>query len=180
MEKESSTGSSEIIVVIGIQGSGKSHYSREFSNNNARYHHINRDDIRRVCFPPNSKWDDTYWYEGYVAEIEDKAIYIATQLGYNIILDEGFNCIKQVREATLKRLKSNYKDFRITAHVILCDLPKALERNRQRTGKDFVPERTVRHFHKELVKGLGGSENPWIATETLMAEGFDNVEISFN
>ena len=180
MEAKSSCGSREIVVIIGIQGAGKSTYCREFTREKTNYHHINRDDIRRICFPDDIKWDDTYWHEGHISEIEDIAIDIALGLGKDIILDEGLHCFKGIREATVKRLKANYPDARLTAVVILCEFTKAVARNRQRAGKDCVPEKTISHFQKSLTAGLGGALNSWTITETLVDEGFDNIEILFN
>jgi predicted kinase len=82
-----------IQILIGISGSGKSTYARQFVQDNPTYLRLNRDDLRRslIPVPLNDywRWDSTRKgrIERAVSTLEKTALTAALDGGWNILLD---------------------------------------------------------------------------------------------
>lgn len=73
----------EILILRGLQASGKSTYAKELITN-SNWIRINKDDIRNMLF--NSKWSREQ--EDLVGKIRDNAIRDAIIGGWDIVIDD--------------------------------------------------------------------------------------------
>jgi len=168
------SNSQKAIVLIGLQGIGKSTYCRKnFSK--SEYQLCVKDDIRFLIYPNDLSFEETFPHEKTVVKIHQMAIDTALELGKIPVIDET-HVSKKHRMAMLDYLKYHYPGIEVEAHVFPIDLDLALERNAKRSGKRFVPEEVIRRCYRTLVNGL--RRDVFKKKYTILAlkeEGFDNV-----
>jgi predicted kinase len=166
------------IVLVGIQGVGKSTYCKKLESEDPTVKRVTRDDIRFMLF-------DTNRYAEIFEEVHDKfghvldSIYKMTvdtilQQGLTVLLDETHHR-KADRKKTLKYLRETYPGIKVEVHYLYSDFERCYERNMGRRPEQRVPRAIVRRFHQELVAGFGGSASPWKAGAKLGWEHFDVV-----
>lgn len=158
------------IMLIGLQGVGKSTYCRE-NLSGSKYQLCVKDDIRFLIYPDDLDFGDTFKHEKTVVKIHQMAIDTAIELGKIPVIDET-HVSKRHRMAMLDYLKYHYSDIVVEAHVFPIDLQLALQRNKQRTGKKFVPEEVIRRCCNTLVNSF---KRGWPLKDALLDEGFDRV-----
>lgn len=120
----------EIIITIGISGSGKSTWSSNYIKENLNYIRVNRDDIRKQITGSNQLLLNNE-LESLVTKIQDEQIRVILSEGYNIILDATH--LKQ------KYINQIIKQFNYFANIRLkifdCDVNVAKERVSERDNK---------------------------------------------
>ena len=77
---------SKVILCRGIQGSGKTTWSKEYCNKNVNTIRVNRDDIREMF---GIKWSKKL--EAVVKSCEFEAIRSAINMGFNVVVDDVSN-----------------------------------------------------------------------------------------
>jgi predicted kinase len=131
----------QIIVTIGVPASGKSTWSKEFVKENPSYVKVERDDFR-YGMKDISIGDKQF--ENFITELQFKAIHIALNNKYNVIVSDT-NC-------NGKYLKILLEEFKYKADVTLkffdTDLETCYARdvNRERSVGKNVIDRMFKGF----------------------------------
>jgi predicted kinase len=129
----------EVVVLTGIPGSGKSTFAgKRFPT----YKRINLDTLK-------------------TRGKEDVTILLALEKGENVIVDNT-NTTRRSRKRYVDTAKAH--GIPVRSVYLECSLDLALERNASRGGKERVPDRAVKFYHRIL-------EPP------SKDEGFDSIEI---
>lgn len=134
---------SKVIICVGISGSGKSTWSKEYVKDFPSYIRINRDDIRfMIKNLPVLKQKD----ESYVSSIQSTMINQAIMANFNIIIDNT-NLKKEIIDDILELVK--YKAD-VYFHLFPINLQVAIERDltRERTVGYKVIERQFDEYQK--------------------------------
>lgn len=139
-----------ILFLIGISGSGKSTFAKQFVQENPTYLRLNRDDLRRslISVPLGEywKWEEKakYRIERIVTTLLESALRSALEGGWNLVIDNthlrqrSINELLRVAEvqATAKR------PVEISFQLFDVPLDTAVKRDRLRT--DVVGEAVIR------------------------------------
>ena len=129
-----------ITLLIGIPGSGKSTWAKEFIKNNPNYIRINRDSYRLMM--QYSQFLD-YRGEKLITEMVNSDIDLALKAGYNIILDQT-NC----KAKYLNEFVNKYKDIvNIEFKVFDIDVNTAIKRDKNREA--MVGEEVIRRIYSD-------------------------------
>lgn len=91
---------SNVIICVGISGSGKSTWAKEFVKNNHNYLRVNRDDIRRVLVGDLVSYytrEDVNILEGIVSSIQNQSIDRIRYKEYNLIIDNTHLRIEYIK-----------------------------------------------------------------------------------
>lgn len=145
-----------LLILIGISGSGKSTFARQFVQNNPTYLRLNRDDLRRSVLPVPLgdywTWDDKRKnrIERLVSDLEKSALVSALESGWNVVLDNTH--LRQRYLSDLLKLidkqAATEKPIYVTFQIFDIPLDTAIERDRNRA--DRVGEAVVRDQHSRL------------------------------
>lgn len=123
----------KIKILVGISGSGKSTFSKNYILENQNYKRINRDDLRSMF--DNSK--KTKGNDNFVKNVRDELIKFCLEEDRNIIIDDT-NCeYEQLLKLTeLIRFFSDLtrKDIEIEVIDFDIDIKTCLERNSSRSN----------------------------------------------
>lgn len=129
---------STIHMLVGIPGSGKSHYAKELCKRH-RAALIATDSIRERLFGSESKQKNTYLvFDEAFAEIEH-----ALESGRNIV----FDATNVSRDRRLKFLK-RFKDIPVICHV--CNTPYEMARERIQTRKRRIDDTIMIKYAKNF------------------------------
>jgi predicted kinase len=134
-----------IQILIGISGSGKSTYAKQFVQDNPTYLRLNRDDLRRslIPVPLNDYWRwDTKQkdrIERAVSALEKTALTAALDGGWNIIFDNTHLRRKYITEV-LKQVEN--RKITVTFRCFDVPLDEAIRRDAARP--DVVGETIIR------------------------------------
>lgn len=142
----------KVILTVGLPGSGKSTWARNWVRKHPDYKRINRDDLRlMIC---DGVW--TNKREKAVFDAEETLIRMFLLEGYNIVLDDShlnpirkkqkLDIINNFSELYNEKLEIIEKDFTGTPLEI------CIKRNEKRHGLSKVPERFIRAYHKKYIK----------------------------
>jgi len=145
-----------ILILIGISGSGKSTFAKQFVQDNPTYLRLNRDDLRRSIVPVPLgeywKWDDKRKnrVERLVSELEKSALLSALESGWNVVMDNTHLRQRYITELLklTDRQATTKKPVEVTFRVIDIPLNTAIERDRLRP--DVVGEAVIRDQHSRL------------------------------
>lgn len=145
-------------MLIGLSGSGKSTYAKEYIKTRSGTVVISSDDIRQEL------WGDANDQQNPSQVFDEMFIrtVAAMKKGMNVIYD-ATNLVAKTRKATLTRLRQTLnQDFIAVADVIVCSLSECKRRQGERDRKvpDEVIDRMVRQF-----------QTPWYN------EGWDTINI---
>lgn len=137
-----------IIINVGISGSGKTTWTRDFCITNLSFLRINRDDIRRVLVGGNLKLyyerRDLYKIEEMINDIEVEMFYDISKSNYNLIIDNTSLSIGYIRK-WMELAKESHKEIKIKFYD--CDLEEAKKRVKERDGIDTTYiERQYRRY----------------------------------
>ena len=145
-----------LLILIGISGSGKSTFAKQFVRDNPTYLRLNRDDLRRslLSVPLGEfwTWDEKprYRIERLVTVMLESALKTALDSGWNVVLDNTHLRQKTINEL-LKIAESQASAKRpvdVSFQLIDVPLETAIEHDRQRT--DSVGERVIQEQHSRL------------------------------
>lgn len=142
----------DVILVCGVQGSGKSHFSREYFKDTER-NRINRAEIRRLLYEMShfgEIWKDEYYNkenEFLVKHIERRIFEHYLTKNKKILIDNT-----SVSTKSRKRYIDIAKQENKSIGCIFLDTPinKCLERNRLRDNK--VDERIISNLFATITK----------------------------
>ena len=135
---------SELIILIGCPGSGKSTFAKKLCKENKNYIHISRDDIRFSLLEDNDKYFDK----------EDEVFKLFTET-IQKELDSGKNVYADATHLTgvsrLKLMNSlNLEGVDIVPIVMNTPLNVCLQRNSLREGIRRVPEKVIKNAYKRF------------------------------
>lgn len=151
------------ILLIGLPGSGKSTYARNFVMNNSDYIILSSDNIIERLAKEEGKVYNDEAYVNYrdIAEREYKCnLGNAINKKLNIIVDRTNQTIA-ARRKILSRLPKTYKKTAIIFNVTRDELNKRLEKRRIETGKEIS---------QQVLDTMVG-----FYVEPSMDEGFDEI-----
>jgi len=155
---------SDVVLVCGLPGSGKSFFSRKYFAKAGRKR-VNREEIVKNLYEMitfNDKWTgDKYDLvdENLAKHIEKKTIEHLFQIGERILID-NISISSSSREAYVTLAKQNKKT--ISAIFVNTNLATCLKRNSERDSRGIVPESVISNFvarieypdHKEGFKNV--------------------------
>lgn len=145
-------------MLIGLPGSGKSHYANEYIKTRSGTIVISSDDIRQEL------WGDANDQQNPSQVFDEMFIRTVSAMkkGTNVIYD-ATNLTAKIRKATLIRLRQTLgQDFIAVADVIVCSISECKRRQGERDRKvpDEVIDRMARQF-----------QTPWYN------EGWDTINV---
>lgn len=166
------------IVLVGLQGVGKSTYCKQLESKDPTIKRATKDDIRFMLFDIHDygdKFEDVHNKFGHIVEyIYRTMVDTILKQGLTVILDET-NHRKIERKETLKYLRKTYPGIKVEAHYLYNNFEKCYDRNMARRPEQRVPRAIMWRFLEEMVLGFGGSVSPWEAGEALAQEHFDVI-----
>ena len=145
-----------ILILIGISGSGKSTFAKQFVQENPTYLRLNRDDLRRSIVPVPLgeywKWEDNRKnrIERLVSELEKSALLAALESGWNVVIDNTHLRQRYITELLklIDKQASTRKPIAVSFLVIDVNLEEAIKRDQLRP--DVVGETVIREQHSRL------------------------------
>lgn len=136
---------SELIIMVGIGGSGKSTVSKSFVNKDrGQTVRLNRDDFRKMLYdqvPWSSKLEDL------TRSVQREAARIALQMGKNVVIDDT-NCNRNVRAKWEEFAQQCKVKFRIV--TMNTTLAECITRDSKRLGKEKLGQEIIERQHKDL------------------------------
>lgn len=132
-----------LIMMVGVPGSGKTTFIKKHINEKIDKH-ISRDLIR---FSMLKDGDDYFSKEKEVFNEFIRQIDEALLITPRYVYVDATHLNKSSRARVLKRLKNVETYYAAFMDISLED---AKDRNRQRTGKAFVPEKSIEEMFKRL------------------------------
>ncbi len=171
------------IVIVGLQGVGKSTYCKKLEAEDPTVKRVTKDDIRFMMFDLNTYSGETFvgLHERFGDKLEEiywTLVDVILKQGLTVILDETHHT-KAKRKAVLKRLKDTYPGITVEAHYLYRDFQTCWERNIKRRKEQVVSKKVMRTFLEELVFSFGGSCQPYKAGAKLGWEFFDVIRLIY-
>lgn len=176
-----------VLMMIGIQASGKSTYARQlvaksqFPNSiKSSYFRTNRDDIRSLLAVGPGEYR---YQENVVSKIQQDQIRMALGRGQITIIDNCHNTVRR-RVDMINWLRNEFPGLSIKAVVMEAPLDECLARNRREHGSPLrhrllIPDEVIKQFHSDLVSGFGVKQilgNEIKIEKKLLDEGFNYVQ----
>lgn len=162
----------KIKIVVGLSGSGKSTWAKEFCKNNPEWLRINRDDIRKsmltVSLNEYHQWETAakYRIEKLVTEQHNQLMTNALRDNWHVVLDNTHLKQSYINEYK-KILTENFESFEISYQLMDVPLEICLENDKKR--EDVVGETVIR----EQLQKLGSLKKLLsFKTETYSRESF--------
>ncbi len=135
-----------LIIMVGVSGSGKSTWARQFVLNNPTYVRLGRDELRRSVLPVSlgEFWRD--WDAGrrnrierLVSDLEKAGLLAALDKGWNVVLDNTH--LRQRYINDVLKVVAN-RSVTVRFQVVDVSLDEAIRRDRDRP--DVVGESVIR------------------------------------
>lgn len=142
--------SQKLLILRGIQGSGKSTFAKEKCNKDSNYKRVNRDDFRNMLDSYSLNHD----LEKTISYLEDMTVETLLKKRYSVVWDNTHirpSYLSRALELVKKLNAGRPDDEKITPEIVdFSDVPLdvCLERNAKRERP--VPEDVVRDFAKRL------------------------------
>lgn len=145
-----------LLILIGISGSGKSTFAKQFVQDNPSYLRLNRDDLRRSLVPvPLGE----YWtwerkrrdrIERVVSELEKAALLSALEGGWNIVMDNTHLRQRYINDLlkSVGAQASPERPIEVTFRAFDVPLETAIARDQLRA--DVVGETAIREQWERL------------------------------
>lgn len=142
----------KLILMIGVPGSGKSTFAKKLCKHNIQYRHsceiISRDEIRFTLVQDNEEYfshEDDVW-KNFVSQAAD-----SLKVNEVTILD-ATHINEASRKKIINAVKKVYwnKDIELEAVVLNESIITCLDRNAERTGRAFVPEKAIMNMDCQL------------------------------
>lgn len=138
-------GAAELIMMVGIGGSGKSTTAKSFVDKDRGLTvRLNRDDLRKMLYS-NVQWSSKL--ENLTREIERESARTALHMGKNVVIDDT-NCNRGTRAKWIEFAQQCKVRFRIV--TMNTSLKDCVERDALRTGKEHLGEEIIRGQHRDL------------------------------
>ena len=163
MKLEDVKAGPEIIVMIGLPGSGKSTWrDNMIANSPDKYVIVSSDDeLERMADHEGISYDEAWKkYIGKSTAISKQKFREAVNKGENIIWDQT-NLSPKKRRGILNQVPKSYKKTAVAFEVTTAELNQRLAKREQETGKHIPPH---------VIKGMAKTYRP-----PTKEEGFDNV-----
>jgi len=130
---------SNLIIMSGAPGSGKSTYAKLLAQHNTNTIYISRDTIRFSLLGPN---DHYFSKETEVLETFYNNIISSLNRGYNVIADASHLNWKS-RRTLLEKVAKEVTNFQVEVIYLRPPLEVCFERNDTRTGRENVPHDVI-------------------------------------
>lgn len=131
-----------IILVRGIQGSGKTTLAKNLVKYDNKLVRINRDDIRAMLC---TEW--SYAFESVVIKMQLSMVKAALDKGYSVVIDD----VSNLNEKTINRLKQTFPNTEIQLKDIclLTDVNECIRRDALRENP--IGEKVIRETYNRYV-----------------------------
>jgi predicted kinase len=165
-----------VIITIGISGSGKSSWAKQFCKDNPNWLRINRDEIRKsmllVSLNEYHQWDNDakYRIERLVQEQQKQLIINALKANWNVVIDNTNLKLSYLNEYK-QLLTQSFEEVRIEYRLFDTATERCVEQDKNRT--DVVGEDTIR-LQADKLKTLKKIFK--FEPETLIRESFKVVQ----
>lgn len=132
-----------IILVRGIQGSGKTTLAKNLVKYDNKLVRINRDDIRAMLC---TEW--SYAFESVVIKMQLSIVKEALDKGYSVIIDD----VSNLNEKTINRLKRTFPNTEIQLKDIclLTDVNECIRRDALRENP--IGEKVIRETYNRYIE----------------------------
>lgn len=131
-----------IILVRGIQGSGKTTLAKNLVKYDNKLVRINRDDIRAMLC---TEW--SYAFESIVIKMQLSMVKAALDNGYSVVIDD----VSNLNEKTINRLKQTFPNTEIQLKDIclLTDVNECIRRDALRENP--IGEKVIRETYNRYI-----------------------------
>jgi putative polynucleotide kinase len=131
-----------IILVRGIQGSGKTTLAKNLVKYDNKLVRINRDDIRAMLC---TEW--SYAFESIVIKMQLSMVKAALDKGYSVVIDD----VSNLNEKTINRLKQTFPNTEIQLKDIclLTDINECIRRDALRENP--IGEKVIRETYNRYI-----------------------------
>lgn len=131
-----------IILVRGIQGSGKTTLAKNLVKYDNKLVRINRDDIRAMLC---TEW--SYAFESVVIKMQLSMVKAALDKGYSVVIDD----VSNLNEKTINRLKQTFPNTEIQLKDIclLTDVNECIRRDALRENP--IGEKVIRETYNRYI-----------------------------
>lgn len=131
-----------IILVRGIQGSGKTTLAKNLVKYDNKLVRVNRDDIRAMLC---TEW--SYAFESVVIKILLSMVKAALDKGYSVVIDD----VSNLNEKTINRLKQTFPNTEIQLKDIclLTDVNECIRRDALRENP--IGEKVIRETYNRYI-----------------------------
>jgi len=131
-----------IILVRGIQGSGKTTLAKNLVKYDNKLIRINRDDIRAMLC---TEW--SYAFESIVIKMQLSMVKAALDKGYSVVIDD----VSNLNEKTINRLKQTFPNTEIQLKDIclLTDINECIRRDALRENP--IGEKVIRETYNRYI-----------------------------
>lgn len=131
-----------IILVRGIQGSGKTTLAKNLVKYDNKLVRINRDDIRAMLC---TEW--SYAFESVVIKMQLSMVKAALDKGYSVVIDD----VSNLNEKTINRLKQTFPNTEIQLKDIclLTDINECIRRDALRENP--IGEKVIRETYNRYI-----------------------------
>lgn len=131
-----------IILVRGIQGSGKTTLAKNLVKYDNKLVRINRDDIRAMLC---TEW--SYTFESIVIKMQLSMVKAALDKGYSVVIDD----VSNLNEKTINRLKQTFPNTEIQLKDIclLTDVNECIRRDALRENP--IGEKVIRETYNRYI-----------------------------
>ena len=132
-----------IILVRGIQGSGKTTLAKNLVKYDNKLVRINRDDIRAMLC---TEW--SYAFESVVIKMQLSMVKEALDKGYSVVIDD----VSNLNEKTINRLKRTFPNTEIQLKDIclLTDINECIRRDALRENP--IGEKVIRETYNRYIE----------------------------
>lgn len=131
-----------IILVRGIQGSGKTTLAKNLVKYDNKLVRVNRDDIRAMLC---TEW--SYAFESVVIKMQLSMVKAALDKGYSVVIDD----VSNLNEKTINRLKQTFPNTEIQLKDIclLTDVDECIRRDALRENP--IGEKVIRETYNRYI-----------------------------